>query len=141
MEEYWNCRNYTVESKLGEYPGIFLILTILLIISSFLFWVLRCFFNSIEDHRMNINIFLNKRITELLICHIYIWVKDLNVKAKLMTFNSTEQSIYIYFFDFFFLLKCIVRANIYTLLWIAVSFLVLFQFKHQNSFCFWLPIK
>ena len=120
MEEYWNCRNYTVESKLGEYPGVFLILTILLIISSFLFWVLRCFFNSIEDHRMNINIFLNKRITELLICHIYIWVKDLNVKAKLMTFNSTEQSIYIYFFDFFFLLKCIVRANVYTLLWIAV---------------------
>ena len=116
MEEYWNCRNYTVESKLGEYPGVFLILTILLIISSFLFWVLRCFFNSIEDHRMNINIFLNKRITELLICHIYIWVKDLNVKAKLMTFNSTEQSIYIYFFDFFFLLKCIVRANVYTLL-------------------------
>ena len=74
MEEHWNCRNYTVESKFDEYPGVFIILTILLIIGTFLFWVLRCYFNSVEDHRMNINIFLNQRITELFITGIFLMV-------------------------------------------------------------------
>jgi len=74
MEDYWNCRNYTVESKLGEYPGVFIILTILLSIGTFLFWVLHCYFNSIEDHRMNINIFLNKQITELFMAEVMIMV-------------------------------------------------------------------
>ncbi|XP_023343991.1 uncharacterized protein LOC111713375 [Eurytemora carolleeae] len=71
MEEYWNCRNYTVESNIGEYPGVFIILTILMIIGTFLYWVLRCYFNSIEDHRMNINIFLNKRITEIILATLW----------------------------------------------------------------------
>ena len=77
MEEYWNCRNYTLESKFGEYPGVFIILTILMIIGTFLYWVLRCYFNSIEDHRMNINIFLNKRITEIILAVLWTIVKIL----------------------------------------------------------------
>ena len=95
MEEYWNCRNYTVESKLGEYPGVFIIMAIFLIIGTFLFWVLRCFFNSIEDHRMNINIFLNKRITHIMIVHIYILV-NINIMpvfqiklSKIIKFKET----------------------------------------------------
>ena len=82
MEEYWNCRNFTVESKLGEYPGVFIILTILLLIGTLLFWVLRCFYISIEDYRMNINTFLNKRITELLITGIFVMVIVLCCKAN-----------------------------------------------------------
>ena len=66
MWEYINCRNYTVESKLGEYPGVFIILTICLIIGSFLFFILNTYYNSLEEENININIFLNKRISEIL---------------------------------------------------------------------------
>ena len=66
MEEYIHCRNYTVERKLGEYPGVYIILTISLMIGSILYWILYTYYNSVEEENRNINSFLNKRIIDLL---------------------------------------------------------------------------
>lgn len=81
-ESNYSVFSYKVKFNLGEHPGVFFTQVLLLLLGNFLSWVLHACKNSLPEHRLNINVFLNIRVVKILTVSIIILVSQDDFELK-----------------------------------------------------------